>query len=75
MERMTKQEAALFFGVTERTLERWVLRGLLPAGLRSGRRIYWDKEALEAARKKMSEQFEHGLDAQFKRWRSAILEG
>ena len=68
MERLTKQEAALFFGVTERTLERWVARGLLPAGIHSGRRVYWDKAALEAARKKMADQFEHGLDVQFKRW-------
>lgn len=74
-ERLTKREAAAFFGVSERTLERWAACGKLPAGVRSGRKVYWLKSACELAKQNMDGATERGLDAQFKRWRGAVLNG
>lgn len=72
---MTKKETAAFFGVCERTLERWVQRGLIPEGVRSGRKVYWRTSDCEAARQNLVDGVERRLDAQFKRWRAAVLNG
>lgn len=72
---MDKKETAAFFGVSERTLERWVLSGLLPQGVRSGRKVYWTIEALAFAKANLKDGFERRLDTEFKRYRAAVLNG
>ena len=49
METMTKQEVASALGVTPRTVESYVKRGILPAPVRLGKRVVFFRESVDKA--------------------------
>ena len=52
---LDRKEAAIFLGVSTRTITRWVHRGFLPQPvLVMDRKIYWSRDALQNILDKVS---------------------
>lgn len=59
MNLLTKQEVASIFHCGIATIDNYVKGGILPHGIKAGRRVLWDFEDIKRALEKMKEDAKH----------------
>lgn len=50
---LTRAEVALNLGIAERTVEKWVRRGILPLPFKATRAVRWREDEVEAAMERL----------------------